>query len=152
MTGSKQVVSSQSPGTGAETAQSSFSCPRKARPKENDRKLENFRTPPATTLPSVLDTFAMLAYCKAAGKKILFDLWKRTEGEISLVLLLPWSLTPWLATTTQIERVGTSKERTAKAADHLVNNQLGLGLTDLNQCRDQTPRVVVDAFNSAPHC
>ena len=59
-----------------------------------------------------LNAFAMPACCKAAGKK-LFELWKRTERE--MISLLPWSATPWLATTRQTERAGTSTRKNSKS-------------------------------------
>ena len=141
----------QSPGTGA-TPHSDV-CPVQESP--DLRKcwftLENFRTPSGGNTPSTLSP-CLHAAKQQAKKKSSFE--REQKAKWSHCFNDP-SVTPWLATTRQIERAGTSQEAQQKRRTTL-STRIGLDRFELvpqpnsASCarRIKFPRCVVSHFSA----
>ena len=122
------------PRDGSNFAQWILSCPRKARPEGNVRKLGAFKRLLAATLPRC---FCHACMQSSTQKWQLFELWKRTDslgqarGRRGLIASIIFWLNGFarpccmiITTTGQVERAGTLQQRTANATIELVD-QLG---------------------------
>ena len=145
---SKWVTSSQSPWTGA-TPHNEVR-PVQGRPGPREMWIERLST---VTLPSTLSScICMHLSCRQTCCENCLSFMRTNSARI---LLLPWCLTPWPNPdhyddkTGRESELGIYKNRTAcaKAVSQLVN-QLGHGSTRSSaMTNNQTPQVVVDAFD-----